>query len=69
MSSQQGPRIFLPSSKCSRLEVWVPKTWEKVAPFRSDGSWGISACGMRDSTRERFPREQINRYRGVGGVG
>lgn len=48
-SSQQGPRIFLLRRKCSKLEVFVPKTWEKVEPFRSDGSWGISAYGTRDT--------------------
>lgn len=43
-SSQQGPRIFRLSSKCSKLEVFVPKTWENVEPFRSDGNGGSSAC-------------------------
>lgn len=42
-SSQQGPFTFLLSRKCSRLEVLVPNTWEKVAPFRSEGSEGNSA--------------------------
>lgn len=44
MSNQQGPFIFLLRRKCSRLEVFVPKTWENVVPLRSDGKAGKSAC-------------------------
>lgn len=44
ISSQQGPLIFLLRRKCSRLDVFVPKIWEKVAPLRSAGSAGNSAC-------------------------
>ena len=47
MSSQHGPLIFLLRRKCSRLVVLIPNTWENVAPFRSTGSVGYSACGIK----------------------
>lgn len=42
-SSQQGPLIFLFIKNSSKLDVLVPNTWEKVSPFKSWGSCGISA--------------------------
>lgn len=57
MSSQQGPLMFLLRRKCSKLEVFVPKTWEKVEPFRSDGSWGTSAYMTRGQIKSRKKRQ------------
>lgn len=59
MSSQQGPLIFLLRRKCSRLEVLVPKMWENVAPLRSEGSDGNSACKKKKQCH-RTDQQVIN---------